>query len=160
MYLFSCMACKYTLYIIWLWCMLIYTEFDSRALLALLKCLLITNLKIWHSLSLLHPCRSLLPLSPSGGCEVFLWCYSTDLTMWQRKSHKTTQMCRTLQVQYAIYVLCGLWLTIKFIYFNVCNIIQLIVMFIIFTAILQIVITQNERFGLKIICSIVRSQII
>ena len=132
MCLSSCMACKNTLYILWLWCMLIYTEFDSRALLALLKCLLITNLKIWHSLSLLHPCRSLLPLSPSGGCEVLLWCYSTDLTMWPRKSHKTTQMCRTLQVQYVIYVLCGLWLTIKFIYFNICNIIQLIVMFIIF----------------------------
>lgn len=129
MYLCSCMAYKYTLYILWLWCMLIYTEFDSRALLALLKCLLIANLKVCHSLSLLHPCRSLLPLSPSGGCEVFLWCYSTDLTMWPRKSHKTTQMCRTLQVQYVIYVLCGLWLTIKFIYFNICNIIQLIVMF-------------------------------
>ena len=106
-----------TLYIIWLWCMLINTEFDSRVLLALLKCLLIANLKVWHRLSLLHPCRSLLPLSPSGGCEVFLWCYSTDLTMWQRKSHKTTQMCWTLQVQYVIYVLCGLWLTIKFIHF-------------------------------------------
>ena len=131
MYLCSCMTWHYTSF--GYDACLIYTEFDSRALLALLKCLLIAKLHVWHSLSLLHPCRSLLPLSPSGGCEVFLWCYSTDLTMWPRKSHKTTQMCWTLQVQCVIYVLCGLWLTIKFIHFNICNIIQLIVMFIFYS---------------------------